>query len=305
MSETAVETEGLVKRYGDTVAVDGVSLRVEPGAVRGLLGRNGAGKTTLLRILFGLLPPDGGRVRLFGRDAGPADVEAREGVGGFVEEPRFYPYLTARRNLELLARLDGRPGAARADELLERVGLRSSRDVEVGNYSTGMRQRLGLAAALLREPRLLLLDEPTIGLDPAGARDVRTLISELAAAGVTVFLSSHNMAEVADVCDGVVVIRRGAVVWDGSLERLRSEAPAESHRVWTSDDARALELGTGRAGLAISIDAAGLTVQGEATDRDAYVLALAAAGVAVRRLEPAVPPLEALFSALTGEEDGG
>ena len=180
MSETAVETEGLVKRYGDTVAVDGVSLRVEPGAVRGLLGRNGAGKTTLLRILFGLLPPDGGRVRLFGRDAGPADVEAREGVGGFVEEPRFYPYLTARRNLELLARLDGRPGAARADELLERVGLQSSRDVEVGNYSTGMRQRLGLAAALLREPRLLLLDEPTIGLDPAGARDVRTLIAELA-----------------------------------------------------------------------------------------------------------------------------
>jgi ABC-2 type transport system ATP-binding protein len=166
-----------------------------------------------------------------------------------------------------------------------------------------MRQRLGLAAALLREPRLLLLDEPTIGLDPAGARDVRALIGELAEAGVTVFLSSHNMAEVAEVCDGVVVIRRGAVVWDGTLDRLRAEAPAESHRIWTSDDARALELATGRPGLTIAIDATGLTIQGEAQARDAYVLALAPAGVAVRRLEPSVPPLEALFTELTGQED--
>jgi ABC-2 type transport system ATP-binding protein len=301
-ADAAVETQDLRKHFGDTLAVDGVSLRVEQGAVRGLLGRNGAGKTTLLRILFGLLPPDGGHVRLFGRDAEPDDVEARSGVSGYVEEPRFYPYLSGRRNLQLLARLDGGDGA-RIDEVLERVGLDPSRDAGVGNYSTGMRQRLGLAAALLRQPRLLLLDEPTIGLDPAGARDVRELLQELAGTGVTVLLSSHNMAEVDEICDSVVVIRRGAVVWDGTLERLRAEAPAASHRLWTSDDARALELGIGV--IPVGSEGDHLVIRGADEARDRYVLALGAAGIAVRRLEPSVPPLEALFAELTGEEADG
>src|SRR5262245_20179578 len=148
----AVETHGLVMRFGDTLALDDVSLRVEEGTVCGLLGRNGAGKTTLLRILFGLLRPDAGSVQLFGHDARPADVRARDGVAGFVEEPRFYPYLSAQRNLELLALLDGR--SAEPGEALELVDLADSRDEKVGGFSTGMRQRLGLAAALLRKPRL-------------------------------------------------------------------------------------------------------------------------------------------------------
>jgi ABC-2 type transport system ATP-binding protein len=296
-----VETEGLVKRFGPTLAVDGVSFRVEAGEVRGLLGRNGAGKTTLLRILFGLLPPDGGGVRLFGRDAGPEEVDAREGVAGFVEEPRFYPYLTGRRNLDLLARLDGGGARGRVDGALERVGLSASAGMEVGNYSTGMRQRLGLAAALVREPTLLMLDEPTIGLDPAGARDVRVLIRELAAAGVTVFVSSHNMAEVDEICDGVVVLHRGAVVWDGTLERLRSEAPVQAHLLSTSDDARALELAGGAPGLELRRHGGQLVLAADDAVRDGFVLALGREGVAVRRLEPSVPPLEALFAELTAE----
>jgi ABC-2 type transport system ATP-binding protein len=300
--EAAIETEGLVKRFGDTLAVDDVSLAVEQGEVRGLLGRNGAGKTTLLRLLFGLLPPDAGTVRVFGRLAGPEDVEARAAVAGYVEEPRFYPYLSARRNLELLGRLDGAWSSERADEALERLGLGRSRDRPVGNFSTGMRQRLGLAAALLREPRLLLLDEPTIGLDPPGARDVRELVQELAQRGVTVLLSSHDMSEVAEVCDGVVIVRSGRVVWDGTLDRLRDEATVPEHHLWTSDDARALAVGRSQPGLEIERYDHRLSVRAGDEPRDALVLALAAAGVAVRRLEPAISPLELLFTRLTGEE---
>jgi ABC-2 type transport system ATP-binding protein len=298
--EAALETHGLVKRFGDTVAVDDVSLRVEAASVRGLLGRNGAGKTTLLRILFGLVPADRGVVRLFGRDARPQDTAARAGVAGFVEEPRFYPYLTARQNLDLLARLDGAPSPARRDDVLERVGLAGSRDARAGALSTGMRQRLGLAAALLRDPRLLMVDEPTIGLDPAGARDVRALVRELAGRGVTVLMSSHDMSEVDEVCDDVVVIHDGRTVWDGSLERLRAEAPAPAYYVTTSDDAAALALGRS-AGLDLERhDERRLVLRAGDAARDELVVALGRAGVAVRRLEPAVPPLETLFAQLTG-----
>jgi ABC-2 type transport system ATP-binding protein len=301
---TAVETSGLMKRFGDKLAVDDLSLRVETGEVRGLLGRNGAGKTTLLRILFGLLEADAGTVRLFGREARAGDVRAREAVAGFVEEPRFYPYLSARRNLELLCRLDGAGSAAgRIDATLGRVGLAGVRDGKVGTFSTGMRQRLGLAASLLRDPRLLLLDEPTIGLDPPGARDVRLLVRELASAGVTVFLSSHDMAEVAEICDSVVVVHGGRAVWDGTLERLRAEAPVPAYTLSTSNDDRALELGRSRDGLDVERASDGrLTVRADDGARDAYVVELGAAGVAVRLLEPEVPPLEALFASLTGDD---
>jgi ABC-2 type transport system ATP-binding protein len=300
--ELAVEAHGLVKRFGDTAAIDKVSIAVEAGAVRGLLGRNGAGKTTLFRILFGLLPPDSGSLRLLGRDAEPGDVHARRGVAGFVEEARFYPYLSARRNLELLNRLDGTPSANGIDEALEAVGLADRSEQKVGNFSTGMRQRLGLAAALVRRPRLLLLDEPTIGLDPAGARSVRALVRELAGHGVTVFLSSHNMVEVDEICDSAVIIDRGRVVWDGTLERLRNEAPAPLYHLSTSDDRRALQVALGRTEIEVTRNGIRrLSVRGEDKARDEYVVTLARAGVAVRHLEPAVSPLEALFAELTGD----
>ena len=166
-----VEARGLVKRYGAITAVDKVDLTVEPGDVYGFLGPNGAGKTTTLRILLGLIRPDGGHARLFGRDPQHELPEALDGVAGFVETPYFYPYLSGRKNLELLAAFDRDGGRTRIDQLLELVDLGNRADDRVGGYSQGMRQRLGVASSLVRDPRLLLLDEPTNGLDPGGMRD--------------------------------------------------------------------------------------------------------------------------------------
>ncbi|MGH2892183.1 MAG: ABC transporter ATP-binding protein, partial [Solirubrobacteraceae bacterium] len=180
----AVTASGLVKRFETTTAVDVLDLVVAPGQVHGLLGANGAGKTTLLRLLFGLIVPDAGSIALLGRPLGGAGSAALDHVAGFVEEPSFYPYLSGRANLSLLAKLDGQVPPALIHEVLERVGLSERAAGRVGGYSTGMRQRLGIAAALLRTPRLLLLDEPTSGLDPGGARAVATLMRELADQGV-------------------------------------------------------------------------------------------------------------------------
>jgi ABC-2 type transport system ATP-binding protein len=292
---------GVSKRFGGVEALEGVGLEVAVGETRGLLGPNGAGKTTLLRILFGLLRPDQGEVTLFGRDPSVGGIDFLEGVAGFVEEPSFYPYLTGRQNLLLLAELDGGSDRVRVDDALSRVGLGDAGARKVGVFSTGMRQRLGLAASLLRRPRLLLLDEPTRGLDPAGARQVRTLLGELAEAGVTVLLSSHDMNEVASVCSNVTILHEGLVVWDGTMERLRREAPAPEHRLATSDDERALGLARQDPGLFVRSDpGGGLVVSAEHDALDRYVLSLGAGGVAVRRLELPVTPLESMFFALTG-----
>src|SRR5205814_6017848 len=182
-----VELRALVKRYGGITAVDQVDLTVQSGDVYGYLGPNGAGKTTSLRMMLGLIRPSAGSVRLFGRDP-LASVRALEQVAGFVEEPRFYPYLSGRKNLELLAAYDGGNAAARIGEVLDTVELAERAGDRVGGYSHGMRQRLGIAAALLRRPRLLLLDEPHTGLDPAGMRDMKTLIRRLSGEGMTVLL---------------------------------------------------------------------------------------------------------------------
>jgi ABC-2 type transport system ATP-binding protein len=215
-----VEVRGLVKRYGALAAVDGVDLTVNAGDVYGYLGPNGAGKTTSLRMMLGLIRPTAGAVRLFGRDP-TVSVHALERVAGFVEAPTFYPYLTGRRNLELLAAYDGRGARERIDRSLELVELSGRAGDRVGGYSHGMRQRLGIAAALLRDPRLLLLDEPTTGLDPGGMRDMRALIRRLASEGITIMLSSHLLAEVEEVCNRVAIIRSGKVVYEGEIAALR------------------------------------------------------------------------------------
>jgi ABC-2 type transport system ATP-binding protein len=297
----AVRATGLVKRFEATVAVDGVNLVVEDGEVRGLLGPNGAGKTTLLRLLFGLVAPDQGEIELFGRPLGASDAIDLDGVAGFVEEPTFYPYLSGRVNLELFAELDGGAPAGRVDEVLDQVGLGRRGGDRVNGYSTGMRQRLGIAAALLRSPRLLLLDEPTSGLDPAGARDMGRLVRRLAAEGTAVLLSSHLIGDLENVCDSFTVLRLGKVVWNGSAQQLRDQAPGSAYRLATSDDARALEIAEQHPSVHATTSPSGelrLAVRGRI---DAYVLDLGQAGVAVRRLELVVSPLESMFFALTSD----
>jgi ABC-2 type transport system ATP-binding protein len=301
----AVEATALVKRFGTLTAVDHVDLRVEVGEVYGILGPNGAGKTTFLRMLFGLIRPDAGRLRLFGRswaEDGPATME---GVAGFIESPRFYPYLSGRRNLELLAGLDGAGSAAEAiDQVLDLVDLATRAKDKVGGYSFGMRQRLGVAASLLRAPRLLVLDEPANGLDPAGIRDMRALVGSLAASGLTVLLSSHNMDEVEEICDNVTIMRSGRVAFHGSIDALRAQAPDPAHRLATAADDRALELAADHPAVSVTRHPDGsLALRAQPAAADAYLIALGRAGIAVRALTLEVTPLESLFFMLT-DTDG-
>ncbi|MFN8121881.1 MAG: ABC transporter ATP-binding protein [Thermoleophilia bacterium] len=297
----AVDAVDVTKRYGDLVAVDAIGVRVEQGEVYGVLGPNGAGKTTFLRMLFGLIRPDSGTIRLFGRTAAEAGPRVLDGVAGFIESPRFYPYLSGRRNLEGLARLDGGAAPGRSDEVLEIVDLAGRGGDRVGGYSFGMRQRLGVAASLLRDPRLLVLDEPANGLDPAGMRDMRALIKRLAADGLTVLLSSHDMAEVEDICDNVTVMRSGTVAFHGGIAELRSRAPEGGQLILTADDIRAAAaaedfpaLRTAPAGTG-----GGLIVHGPQHEIDRYVASLVADGISLRGLERLELPLEDLFFMLT------
>jgi ABC-2 type transport system ATP-binding protein len=297
----ALDVHGLQKAFDDVRAIEGLDLQVDTGEVHGLVGPNGAGKTTLLRILFGLVTADAGVVSVLGREVENAGEGSTDGLGGFVEEPRFYPYLTARRNLELMADLDG-GGDERIEEVLSTVRLDDRADRKLGGFSSGMRQRLGLAASLLRRPRLLLIDEPTVGLDPTGARDMLTIVKTLASEGVTVLISSHNMSELEGVCDGITVMREGRSVWHGSMERLRAESPAPAHRLETSDDARATELDQVERRLEIVADPGGwLIVSADREVLDAYVVALGKEGIAVRRLDLLMTALESMYFSLTGE----
>lgn len=302
----AVRATGLVKRFGTTTAVDRLDLAIGAGEVRGLLGPNGAGKTTLLRMLLGLIRPDQGAVELLGQKLDHLGGDALEAVGGFVEEPCFYPYLSGRANLKLLARLDGgAAGAGEIDDALRRVGLLDRAGDRVSGYSTGMRQRLGLAAALLRRPRLLLLDEPTSGLDPAGTRAVTALVRELAADGVAVLVSSHQIGELEKVCDSYTLLRQGRVVWDGTAVELEAQAPGSAYALFTSDDAHAFELAARVTAVRIQhAERGGLAVAARAKDMDELVAALGEARVLIRRLELVVSPLESMFFALTSAGEG-
>jgi ABC-2 type transport system ATP-binding protein len=293
-----VEVRGLVKRYGELTAVDGVDLTVNTGDVYGYLGPNGAGKTTSLRMMLGLIRPTAGGVRLFGRDP-MESVDALEGVAGFVEAPTFYPYLTGRRNLELLAAFDGHGAAGRIDQALETVELSDRAKDKVGGYSHGMRQRLGIAAALLRDPKLLLLDEPATGLDPAGMRDMRLLIRRLADQGMTVVLSSHILTEVEDVCNRVAIVRSGRIVYEGKIADLKSNAGA-TYRLATTDDDKALAVTRVQPGVS-DVRVEGGRIHFAADENAAAELsqALVEAGALIRALEPETQTLESLFFSLT------
>jgi ABC-2 type transport system ATP-binding protein len=305
----ALEALGVSKRFGDRDALSGVDLIARGGELHGLLGPNGAGKTTLMRIVLGLVRRDAGSVHLLSQSLESTAGPLPNAVAGFVDTPAFYPYLSGRRNLAMLARLDGREragGAETLDRALEDVGLAADADRAVSAYSAGMRQRLGLAAALLRSPRLLFLDEPTSSLDPAGARDVRALARRLADEGAAVVWSSHDMSEVQELCSTLTVINHGRVVFSGTVDDLRTLAPPPMHVMRTSDDAAALELASERPRLSVvpAIDG-GVEVLADVETLDAYVIALGRHGIAVRMLEHRARSLESLFLELTTQAGPG
>jgi ABC-2 type transport system ATP-binding protein len=303
VSESApVVARGLVKRYGDIVAVAGVDLTVEAGDVFGYLGPNGAGKTTSLRMMLGLIRPTEGRVELFGRDPLVDGARALDGVAGFVEGPRFYPYLSGRRNLRLLADYDEPVSRSGIEAVLELVELRDRAKDRVGGYSHGMRQRLGIAAALLRQPRLLLLDEPATGLDPAGMRDMRDLVRRLAGEGLTIVLSSHLLYEVEELCNRVAIIGKGSIVYAGPLGELMATATSE-YRLVTRDVERARTIALNQRGVA-DVVVAGDAIRFSA-DEDAVAtltVALGQARVPIVQLVTETASLEDLFLTLTGGE---
>jgi ABC-2 type transport system ATP-binding protein len=297
-----VAVRGLVKRYGDVTAVAGVDLTVHPGDVYGYLGPNGAGKTTVLRMLLGLIRPTAGEVRLFGRDPLLDGAAALDHVAGFVEAPRFYPYLSGRKNLELLAALDGQDAAGRIDEALDIVELTDRQRHRVGGYSHGMRQRLGVAAALIRDPKLLLLDEPATGLDPAGMRDMHALVARLSLAGTTVLLSSHLLVEVEELCNRVAIVRSGRIVFEGALEDVKRTAGGE-WSLRTTDDERALDVCRAQRGISgVRAEPLGLRFQATEDAAAALSVALVEAGLAIRTLAAHTATLEDLFFRLTEDE---
>jgi ABC-2 type transport system ATP-binding protein len=220
MSEIVLQTQKLTKHYGDVVAVREATIQVTKGEVFGFLGPNGAGKTTTIGMILGLIHPTAGQIEILGEPVSAKNNRPLQGVGSLVSRPSLLPYLSGRENLRLLSRQNSGVDDSRVDEVLEMVGMTETAGRKVKACSTGMKQRLGLAAALLNRPPLIILDEPTNGLDPAGMRDVRNLIGSLSDSGTTVFLSSHLLNEVEQVCDRIAVINQGQIITEGSVEEL-------------------------------------------------------------------------------------
>jgi ABC-2 type transport system ATP-binding protein len=304
-SSWAIRARGITKSFGDVVALDEVDLDVAAGQIHGIVGPNGAGKTTLLGLLLGLSVADSGSLEVLGRPVGRSFV-APDDVTGFVDGPGLYPSLTARGNLAALARLRG-PGAPTAgiDDVLGQVGLIDVADDKVRGFSLGMRQRLGLAAALLTRPRLLVLDEPANGLDPAGKKYVHGVLTGLAADGVTVVLSSHRMDDLEALCSEVTIVATGRVVFSGPVGKLADASRAVDYRLVTSDQRTARQVAAETDGIQV-IDDPGtrpdrdvLVVRALQPALDELVPRLVHAGLALRELTPVVSPLESAFLALT------
>ena len=303
MSELAIDTRGLRKTYrrrgGVSVGVEGLDLRVPVGGVHGFLGPNGSGKTTTIRMLLGLIRPDAGTMQIFGHDV-PAQLPAVIGrVGAIVESPKFFPTFTARRNLELLADAIGAP-REKVEEVLTATSLRERGRDRYQTYSLGMKQRLAIAATLLKSPDLLIFDEPTNGLDPGGIREVRETMRRLAAEGRTVLVSSHILAEVQQVADTVSIIGRGRLLAEGKVADVINQRGGGAVRVGVTDTVRAEQILTG-AGLRVRLDAGILRVRG-AQDPARITELLATQGLYVNELSPERMDLERVFLDLTSGE---
>ncbi|MFB9579900.1 ABC transporter ATP-binding protein, partial [Streptomyces yanii] len=288
-----------------------IDLDVTRGQIHGLVGPNGAGKTTLLGLLLGLAVADSGRLEVLGTPVGRA-LDAPDGVAGFVDSPALYPSLTPRQNLAALAALRGHDArTAEVDDVLAEVGLTGVADDRTRGFSLGMRQRLGLAAALLTKPRLLVLDEPSNGLDPAGKKHVHGVLNRLAADGTAVVLSSHNMDDLEALCSEVTILAAGRVVFSGPLSKLATDDRELDYRLLASDPQAARGLAVDTAGIQVvddadvRHDAQTLVVRAQVPALDELVAGLVHAGIAVRELAPVVSPLEAAFLALTEQQEAG
>lgn len=313
--ELAVETRGLTKRFGSHAAVDNVDLSVPAGSVFGFLGPNGSGKTTTIRMMLGLAAATAGDIRVLGREM-PRDLSSvLPRIGALVEGPAFYPFLSGEANLHRLDTADrhvtGRTRAARIDNALERVGLAHARGKRVKAYSLGMKQRLGIANALLAPRDLLVLDEPTNGLDPQGTREVRSLVRSLAGQGTTVFVSSHLLAEIEQMCTHAAVMSAGRLVAQGTLDELRRVGQAFVNvRTPDAGSARNVLVGLGlepvtRAAAAdagrAGDDEVVVAALGSPLEPETIVAALVSGGVRVRGFAVERTSLEERFVALTGE----
>ncbi|MHB1538940.1 MAG: ABC transporter ATP-binding protein [Solirubrobacteraceae bacterium] len=310
MTELAVQTRGLTKRFGTRVAIDDVDLHVPRGSAFGFLGPNGAGKTTMIRTLLGLTHASAGTMSLLGQPVPAERATALQRVGAIVEEPRFHAHLTGRENLRIVAAVRGREVGARIVPALRRVGLAERADEKVKRYSLGMRQRLGVARCLLADPQLLILDEPTNGLDPGGIQEFRLMLRELVEQeGRTVFLSSHLLDEVERICDHAAIVDRGRVVIQGAIAELASAGAGEGSELilGVDDEQRAQRVLDGLPGVLSarrSEEGMRVLLSGEASTAAHVNAELVAAGVGVMRLEPVRHSLEQRFLAITSRLEG-
>ena len=299
----AVETHGLTKRFGNTVAVNDVELLVPRGCAFGYLGPNGAGKTTLIRVLLGLTHADAGTMSLLGYPVPRRRDRALARVGAIVDEPRFHGHLSGRQNLEILAAAREPAARGRIDASLERVGMTHRANDRVSKYSMGMRQRLGVAACLLGDPQLLILDEPMNGLDPAGMHDMRDMILSLVAEGRTVMLSSHLLDEVERTCDAVAIVDSGKVIRQGPISELLAGAAVEVHVGCSTPDRARTVLASTAFGEQIDVEASGLSIHlPSGTGKDAIAeinRLLVEDGISVYRLEEMQVSLESWFLQVT------
>jgi ABC-2 type transport system ATP-binding protein len=303
-SGLALATRGLVKKYGQRTALAGLDLSVPMGVVYGFLGPNGAGKTTTMRILTGLVHADAGHVELLGRPFGRGGRRRLFEVGALIEAPSFYPFLSARQNLRAIGSTGAPTSRARIEELLALVGLLERADDRVSGYSLGMKQRLGIAASLLSDPRLLLLDEPANGLDPAGIVAMRDTLRRLAADGKTVFVSSHILGEVQQLADVVGIIANGRLVREGPIDTLLSSSGIVRVRIDATESIAAVAAverltGPGSADRVDEPDGTWLIVRFPPEKAAEVNRVLAAAGIYASRIETGTD-LEALFLQLTG-----
>lgn len=303
-SAPAMEFDQLTKRFGEHVAVDAMTFVVPRGSIFGFLGPNGAGKTTTIGLALGLIPASSGTARVLGYDIRTNPGDVLQNVGAMVERPAFYPYLSGRMNLQLFATQAGMNDQRRIEEIIDQVGMTERADAKFGGYSTGMKQRIGIGAALVCDPELVILDEPTNGLDPAGQREIRQLLRRLSDTGHTVFVSSHILSEIQEVCSHVAIINRGQLVATGPMNEILAGTDQLVIDVDRPEEARSTLLQAPEID-SVEIDERQRLIVDVSLDRAAEINELLVrSGFAISQLRHQEGQLEERFLALTGQADG-